>query len=141
MPEENSIPGFSDPDRQREPKFGADGKPTDPLAGPISWERSVLEELAAASLKERRLARRWGIFFKSVTLLYATFVLLYLASLAIKGGEADLGTRHTALVTMEGVIDNTGQASAEKVNSALQTAFHDSGTVGVILRISEVLRV
>jgi protease-4 len=137
MPENNNIPGFTDPDRQREPRFSTNAVPAEkePAAG-AAWERNVLEELAFASLKERRLARRWGIFFKSLAALYATFVLLYLASLVIKGGEADLGTRHTALVSMEGVIDTSGQASAEKVNGALQSAFRDSGTAGVILRIN-----
>ncbi|MGA2549843.1 MAG: S49 family peptidase [Burkholderiaceae bacterium] len=136
MPEENTIPGFSDPDRQKEPRFSPDVPPTERAQGAQPWERSVLEELAFGSLRERRSARRWGIFFKSVTLFYVTLVLLYLGSLVIKGSEADLGSRHTALVSMEGVIDTTGQASAEKVNGALQTAFHDSGTAGVILRIN-----
>lgn len=142
MSDPNTIPGFPDPDRQREPKFSADPQRRDvprddgrPEAS-APWERTVLEELALASLRERRSARRWGIFFKSVTLVYVTLVLMYLASFAFKGTEADLGTRHTALVSMEGVIDTTGGASAEKVNSALQTAFHDSGTAGVILRIN-----
>jgi protease-4 len=44
--------------------------------------------------------------------------------------------KHTALINIRGTIDATGDASAEKINGALQSAFEDKGTVGVILRIN-----
>ena len=40
------------------------------------WERSVLHEVALASVTERRRARRWGIFFKLLGFAYLTVVLL-----------------------------------------------------------------
>ena len=33
------------------------------------WERDVLRKLAESALTGQRRARRWGIFFKSLTLL------------------------------------------------------------------------
>jgi protease-4 len=44
--------------------------------------------------------------------------------------------RHTALVELDGVIDAKGDASAEKIIGALQGAFKDKETQGVILRIN-----
>jgi protease-4 len=44
--------------------------------------------------------------------------------------------RHTALVEIKGVIAPGSDASADKVSLALQAAFKDKGTQGVVLRIN-----
>jgi len=137
MSDQNTIPGFTDPVGPREPRFStANERPSAAPNDAPHWERTVLENLALAAVKEQRLSRRWGIFFKIVGLLYLTVILLWIFNLTSKGTDVDLGVRHTALVTLDGVIDSEGQASAEKINSALDSAFHDSGTAGVILRIN-----
>ena len=100
-----------------------------------SWERKALEKLAFAALKEQTRARRWGIFFKLLTFAYLTFILLMVIQWS---GESELMSdgKHTALVELEGVIDAKGDASAENINDALQSAFKDKNTQGVILRIN-----
>ena len=101
-----------------------------------NWERSVLEKLAYSALQEQRRARRWGIFFKTLTLGYL-FVVLFLIMGWIGHGDAGLVTgKHTALVELEGVIAANNQASADNLISSLQAAFKDKGTQGVILRIN-----
>ena len=97
------------------------------------WERGLIEKLATEALKEQRRARRWGIFWKLLTFAYITVVLV----LAIdwKGGESK-GGKHTALVEISGVIAPGTDASAEKVATALQAAFKDKNTQGVVLRIN-----
>ena len=100
-----------------------------------NWERDVITNLATAALKEQRRARRWGIFFKLLTFAYITFVLV----LAVdwKGrAEVGVGRKHTAMVEVNGVIAPGTDASAEKVNTALQAAFKDKNTQGVIMRIN-----
>jgi protease-4 len=136
MSDQNEIPGFSDPGGSSAPR--PTGAPAAaPVAGDAAhWERGVLERLAVGALHEQRTARRWGIFFKSAFLIYLIILLLWLFSVVGRSSEADLGQRHTALVNMQGVIDSEGSASAEKINTALDAAFKDSGTVGVILRIN-----
>jgi protease IV len=98
------------------------------------WERRVLEGLAGAALREQRISRRWGIFFKLLTFAYITFALVVF----VDWGNTDtLGdSKHTALVDLEGVIDGSGEASADKINTALQNAFGDKNTRGVILKIN-----
>ena len=100
-----------------------------------NWERETLEKLAFSALKERTTARRWGIFFKLLTFAYLAVLL---AMLFQWRGDGELITdgKHTALVDMEGVIDAKGDASAEKITAALQSAFKDKNTQGVILRIN-----
>jgi protease-4 len=99
-----------------------------------NWERDVLERLALAAVKEQRTARRWGIFFKLLTFAYLTFVLLLV--LDWRGASEGLAGKHTALVEVQGVIDASGNSSADHVTSALQSAFKDKNTQGVILRIN-----
>ena len=98
------------------------------------WERGLITRLATAALAEQRRARRWGIFFKLLTFAYLTFLLLAL----VDWKSTDLGTgkKHTAMVELNGLIAPGNDASAEKVNTALQAAFKDKNTQGVILRIN-----
>jgi len=97
------------------------------------WERELITKLATAALKEQRRARLWGIFFKLLTFAYITFVLL----LAVDWkGRADMGGKHTAMVEVNGVIAPGGDASAERVTTALQAAFKDKNTQGVVVRIN-----
>src|SRR3954463_9310305 len=106
---------------------------TDNSNGP--WERELITKLATAALAEQRRARRWGIFFKLLTFAYITFVLLAFVDW---GSRTDLGggKKHTAMVELTGLIAPGNDASAEKVNGALQAAFKDKNTQGVILRIN-----
>ena len=99
-----------------------------------NWEREAIERLASAALKEQRRSRRWGIFFKLLGFAYLT--LLLLVALAWRAGEALTTSRHTALVDVVGVIDPRSDASAERVTEALQNAFKNKNTQGVILRIN-----
>jgi protease IV len=97
------------------------------------WERGLIEKLATAALKEQRRARLWGIFFKLLTFAYITVIIL----LAIdwKGG-GDVSGKHTALVEVSGIIAAGTDASAERVTAALQAAFKDKNTQGVVVRIN-----
>ena len=97
------------------------------------WERGVLEKLAMEALKEQRRSRRWGIFFKLLTFGYITFAILMLVDWKSTGSKEG---RHTALVEITGVIAPGSDSSAEKVITALNSAFKDKGTQGVVLRIN-----
>src|SRR5215510_586535 len=99
-----------------------------------NWERSVLEKLALEGIKEQRRARRWGIFFKLLGFAYLTFLLAVLFDW--HRADALGGTKHSSLVDVTGVIDAKGGASADNVTSALQSAFKDKNTQGVILRVN-----
>src|SRR6476661_4710838 len=100
-----------------------------------NWERELVTKLASAALREQRRARLWGIFFKLLTFAYLTFILL---SVYDWRGRADMsgGKKHTALVELNGLIAPGNDASAEKINMALQAAFKDKNTQGVVLRIN-----
>jgi protease-4 len=97
------------------------------------WERGLIEKLATEALKEQRRSRRWGIFWKLLTFAYITVIIM----LAVdwKAGDTK-GGKHTALVEINGLIAPGSDASAEKVTTALQAAFKDKNTVGVVLRIN-----
>ena len=103
--------------------------PNDP-----QWERQLLEKFAFAALTEQRAKRRWGIFFKLATLLYLVAVLAMVGNWGAAEKPAD--GKHTALINLRGSIESEGDTSADKISGALQSAFEDKGTAGVILRIN-----
>ena len=100
-----------------------------------NWERSVLERLAMAAIKEQRATRQWGIFFK-LAFLAVIVIVIGLATGWIEGKDAVATGRHTAVVEVVGTIETDARASAENVIAGLQAAFKDKDTQGVIVRIN-----
>ena len=97
------------------------------------WEREVIEKLATAALREQRRARAWGIFFKLLSFAYLTVIIL----LAVDWkAYTETRGRHTAVVEIDGLIAPAADASAEKIVAALNAAFKDKNTQGVVLRIN-----
>ena len=110
---------------------------TDPV--PPQWERAVLEKVALQALQEQRRQRHWNALFR---VLWFTFAFIVLAALLgwigrpdKEGAGASLG-KHTAVIDLEGIIGVEEKASAEKMVRALNRAFKDPNTQGVILRIN-----
>jgi len=98
------------------------------------WERELVTKLATAALKEQRRARLWGIFFKLLTFAYLSLILLM--AIDWRGDGVTGGKKHTAMVEVNGIIAPGSDASAERINSALQAAFKDKNTQGVVMRIN-----
>jgi protease IV len=121
--------GWDQPDNTPppEPKPATD-KSTD-------LEGRLFERLSFEFLREQRTARRWGIFFKLLAVLYVTgFVLLSLPS---GWNLTSLGSNKvTALVDLQGVIAHGSPASADNIVAGLRAAFENASTAGVVLRIN-----
>lgn len=99
----------------------------------LSWERKTLEKLAFASLEEQKAKRRWGIVFKALGFAY---LLVVLFAVVDWGAGAEHEQRHTAMVTLNGVIEAKGEANAENLIAALDAAFEEKNAVAVVLRIN-----
>ena len=99
-----------------------------------SWK--LLEKTLLAGVQEQRRARRWGIFFKSLTFLYLIVVLLVFTPFLDMERTATKGTGYTALIDVRGVIADKEAASADNLVTSLQAAFEDPKVKGVVLRIN-----
>ena len=99
-----------------------------------SWK--LLEKTLLASVQGQRRARRWGIFFKSLTFLYLMAVLLVFTPFLDMERNATKGTGYTALIEVRGVIADKEAASADNLITSLQAAFEDPKVKGVVLRIN-----
>lgn len=98
------------------------------------WERDMLEKLAFATLNEQRARRRWNIFFRLLTLGVIVFGL-WMAFSVGKTGDEVVGP-HTALIEIDGTIESGTTGSADSIIPALNRAYSDSQSVGIILRIN-----
>jgi protease-4 len=115
------------PDPNQPSSAGRKPTPTDEPG----WERAALERIALAAISEQRAARRWKIFFRFIFII---IVLLVVWGVFDFSGEKVATTgRHTALVSLDGEIAADTNANADDVDSALESAFDDAGTAGVIL--------
>lgn len=124
------------PSRREEPSLSSSGRaPTPAGSRGEPWERAVLEKVLLATVKEQRAARRWKIFFRFVFLIIIGLIVWSMLDFSGPGTPVSTG-RHTALVKLNGEISADGPASAESINSALDSAFSDSDTAGVVLYIN-----
>jgi len=112
----------------------AAGPPT-PSPSDTEFERRLVDRLSFEFLREQRRARRWGIFFKLLAVVYVT-VLLVVSMPDMARLQAFTDKRITALVDVQGVIAHGAEASADNVVRGLRDAFEDSATAGVIVRIN-----
>lgn len=114
---------------QTAPKNGAKsvGKET-------GWERSVIEKLVLANMREQRAARRWRTFFRLLWLVLLGAIVWMVFSRDMT--STTISGPHTAVVEIKGVIDSEGDASAEVVMAAMRSAFEDSGSKAVVLLIN-----
>ncbi|AXE31310.1 S49 family peptidase [Chromobacterium phragmitis] len=96
-----------------------------------NWERQLLEKLASAALAEQRRSRQWKIFFR---LAWLAIIGLIAASLFMRGEEkaGGLSGGHTAVIELDGAITSESD-TGNKMIKALDQAFRDSGTKGVII--------
>ncbi len=108
----------------------------DQIPTQAGWERELVSKLAQMNLKEQRARRRWSLFFKLVWLGLALALFAFLMGWIGRDVDNEIVGRHTALVKLEGEIDDRTTASAEKINAALRAAFRASDSVGVILSIN-----
>jgi protease IV len=134
-------PSLADTSARRSPEMpagsGGAGSATagGRTAGEPGWERAVLERLVMGTIEEQRRARRWRIFFRFVGLAFV--LLLAAASFGwIQSPESVGAVRHTAVIEIDGVIEAGGEVDADAVIGALRSAFKDTATAGVIVRIN-----
>jgi protease-4 len=100
-----------------------------------NWERQALEHLLLENLKETRKARRWKTILRVLSLILIVGFILQV--LDLRPFEGSFGAeRHTAMVSIEGEISSSAIANALDIGSALQAAFENDNSVGVILRIN-----
>jgi protease-4 len=107
---------------------------SEPPGATVSWERSTLEKLAFAALREQRQARRWRTFIRLCWLAFlATVVWL---GFEHAGSEPALSEPHTAVVDIKGEIASGAEASAESIVEAVREAMEDKGARALVLLIN-----
>ncbi len=102
---------------------------------PASWERETLEKVLMASITEQRRSRLWGIFFKSLLMIYLAVALWLGARPYLESVHGD-GKGHTAVVDVLGTIAQGQQTNADTIIQGLRAAAEDSGTKGIVLRMN-----
>lgn len=96
-----------------------------------------LERIAIEGINEQKRARRWNIFFRLLFVLIGVFIFMgVVGGIASQGKRLTTASEFTAVVDVKGVIMDGAEASLDVVGVALNEAFEDSRTKGVVLRIN-----
>lgn len=98
------------------------------------WERGVLEQLAMATLKEQRIARRWRNGIRVAWLVLISVMLWF--GLERGATSNDVSQPHTAVIEIKGEIASGAEASADLIVTAMRNAFEDEGAKAVVLLIN-----
>ncbi len=101
------------------------------------WERELLSKLAMEQLREQRTRRRWSTFFRLMwLLLIAAIVAGWMGWLRPGSISGESSGRHTALIKLVGEIDDKSQASSDKINQSLRSAFKAKDSAAVVLHVN-----
>lgn len=102
-----------------------DGKDTDRL----------IERVLLAHVEEQRRARRWGLVFKLILIVYLGGVLV-VSQAPFKGIWNPESEMKTAVIDVAGVIAPGQPANADTLIDALREASEDSKVKGILLRMN-----
>ena len=99
-----------------------------------NWEKQTIEKIAMESLVQHKSSRRWGIFFKLVSLIYLGWVLFFVLS---SSSNSSIATGDfTALITLNGEIGVDSEVSAINIKTSLKEVYENPGTKALILAIN-----
>ena len=99
----------------------------------------MVKSLAFSAINEQRRARRWRIFFLFLFFAYLTpplYLVLTNSDSDLSGSVSSGDGKHTAVVSLQGVIADGEKAGAENVVAGLQAAFKNVNTAAVVLNIN-----
>jgi protease-4 len=98
----------------------------------LTPEQNLIQEVLLENLKEQKRKRRWGIFFKLF------YVLLFFITIGLLLPEEieSYNKPHTALIDINGVIQDDDDASADNIATSLNAAFKNKNVKAIILRIN-----
>lgn len=102
----------------------------------ISWEHKVIEKTLLSSITEMRRARRWGIFFKSITLLYVLGFLWLIYTPGFSDSAPASQSPHLALIELDGVIASQRPANADSLSKTLTQAFESPMSKAIVIKIN-----
>jgi protease-4 len=96
---------------------------------------TLLGEVSAEILRERRSARRWSLAFRLGW--FSLALALVWAAFGQRGGHpSGPSGPHTALVEVRGEIGADSEASAEHLVASLKSAFEDQNARAVVMRFN-----
>jgi protease-4 len=99
-----------------------------------SSPNDLLQQIALEYLKEKKRKRRWGIFYKTIFVLFILWVVWFFTD---NSHDEDLQNKpHVALIDIRGVMDDDGMSKADNIAESLSLAYKDKGTKAIILRIN-----
>lgn len=123
-----------------------DQKPTSPQSTqpnshiPAGQEWQLLEKVLMSSVEEQRRARRWGIFFKLITLAYVLFLLVALGRGCSSSDQGQLGVApsvdHLAIIDIQGEIGGDRGVHSDDVIESLNQAFEATSSKAIVLNIN-----
>ena len=97
-------------------------------------DNKILETVLNTAFIEQRRSRRWGIFFKLVTMGYLIALLL----LFLQGSNQVKATsgQFTALINLQGEIGTDLPVNASDFRESLKSAYSDPGIKGLIIALN-----
>lgn len=102
------------------------------------WERTAIENIALAGLKEQRRARRWRTFFRLLIFAYIfflTYAIMFQPENMVSSKDI-LHKHYTAVIDIKGKISADDEANAMSVVNSLNKAYESKNVKGVILKVN-----
>lgn len=100
-------------------------------------DNEVLREVLGELTKEKRSERRWKVFFRILLFAYM-FLILWIVHYSMNRDDDNRfrAGPYVGVVEVNGEISESSDANADSLIDALQDAFNDDRSVGLIIKIN-----
>ncbi len=97
----------------------------------------LIEKLLLAQVQEQRLARRWSMVRRLLSLAVVIWLawIVFARGPGLSGADVSSGP-HTAVIEVKGVIEADGEADGLMIMQALAEAFESKEAKGIVLRLN-----
>jgi len=109
-------------------------KPANEDLGSVTPEYRIMAEILTMITKNTERTSKWSSLFRLSIILYVVLMTIIAVGAFSGKGESKEDKKHVAVVELNGAIDASGEASADKIVSGLRAALKAENSIGVIVR-------
>jgi len=101
----------------------------------VHLEQDLIKDLLYQNLHEKKIARRWGIFFK---LLYFSIIIIILFIILTNSNtiNQNKNKEHIAIIEINSEISEKSKSSSKNIITNLDNAFNNQNSKAIIIKIN-----
>jgi len=99
-------------------------------------EENILNDLIYQNIIEKRRARRWGIFFKLISIFILFMIIIFIINCSENKYFQNKNLEHIAIIEINDIISDKSKINAKNIINSLNDAFNNKNVKAIIIKIN-----